>query len=93
MLFMYIHTHSPEKCVIDKPEQTAKMFADAQATAQKAGFKIVASYTAPHQHTMFVVIDANDIVALEKALVPMTLWGDAELIPVAPMEAFRPPQK
>jgi hypothetical protein len=93
MLFMYIHTHSPERCTIDKPAETLKMLADGQAAAKKAGIKWVGGWAAPHQHTMFVVFDTDDIAALEKVLAPMTLWGDAELIPLVTSEQLFGPAK
>ncbi len=86
MLFMYIHTHTPERCFADKPQETAKMAADFAAAAKQAGIKSLGVYSAPHQHTMFVILEADDIMALEKAVMPMTLWGDAELIPIVSME-------
>ncbi len=88
MLFMYIHTHSPDACNIDKPAELAKMTSDVQAAMSKAGVKMIGAYAAPHQHTMFIVVDATDVAALERALVPMTLWGDAELIPVVSGEQW-----
>ena len=82
MLFMYIHTHPVEKCIVDKPQEISRMFLQQQEGAKKAGIKIVGTYVAPHEHTMFTIFEANDLGALEKALVPMTLWGDAQLIPI-----------
>ena len=86
MLYMYIHTHPLEKCVIEKPEEAKKMFAKAQEAAKKAGVKILGAYMAPHEHTMFIIYDAPDLVALEKLLVPLTKWGEAQLIPVMSFE-------
>jgi len=82
MLYMYIHTHPLEKCLIEKPEEMKKMFAKSQEGAKKAGIKMLGVYMAPHEHTMYVIFDTPDIVTLEKLLIPMTAWGDAELIPV-----------
>ena len=86
MLYMYIHTHPLEKCVIQKPEEAKNMLAKAQEEANKAGIKMLGGYMAPHEHTMYMIFDAPDIVALEKLLIPMTAWGDAELIPVMTFE-------
>jgi hypothetical protein len=85
MLFVYIHTHSVENCTIDKPQESFKMMAQMQAEAAKANIKVT-GYGAPHEHTMYAIIEANDIAALEKLLVPMTKWGDASLIPVVSFE-------
>ncbi len=93
MVFMYIHKHSAEKCNIDKPAELAQMMKDLQIASQKAGVKLIASCAAPHKHTMWVMLEANDIVALEKAFVPMTKWGEAELTPVVTMEQWMPQSK
>ena len=86
MLFMYIHTHTVEKCVADKPQEVAKMFSKVQDEAKKAGIKTVGVYFVPHEHTMYIIFDAGDLAAIEKALVPFTLWGNARLIPILSME-------
>ena len=93
MLFMYIHTHPVEKCLLTKPEETSKMFAQFQAGASKAGVKPLGLYMAPHEHTMYAVFETNDIAALETLLTPMTVWGNARLIPITAMEQMVPAAK
>ena len=88
MLFMYIHTHPVEKCIADKPQEIAKMFSKVQEDTKKAGVKTIGTYSAPHEHTIFIIFEADDVAALEKALIPMTVWGNARLIPLTPVEQF-----
>ena len=88
MLFMYVHTHSVEKCIADKPQEISKIYSKAQEETKKAGIKIMGVYSAPHEHTIFMIFEANDVAALERALVPMTVWGNARLIPLTPVEEF-----
>jgi hypothetical protein len=88
MQFMYVHSHSPERCLLNKPQEAKQMFTAMQEGFQKAGIKISGSYVAAYEHTMYTILEANDLMALEKALVPMTLWGDGQLIPVTSMEAW-----
>jgi hypothetical protein len=85
MLFMYIHTHPVEKCMAEKPEEVRRMYAKYLEEAAKAGVKPVATYFAAHEHTVFLVLEANDIAALENLLTPMTVWGNARLIPITQM--------
>jgi muconolactone delta-isomerase len=85
MLFMYIHTHPLEKCVIDKPAEMKKMVAKAQEDVKKAGIKMTA-YVAPHEHTQYIIFEAGDAVALERMLAPMTAWGTAKLVPIITLE-------
>jgi len=82
MLFMYIHTHPVEKCLADKPEQVRKMYSQFQEAAAKAGVKPMGTYTAAHEHTIYAIFEANDMAALEMLLTPMTVWGNARLIPI-----------
>jgi hypothetical protein len=85
MYFIYIHTHPVEKCLIDQPQETMKMMVKMREDALKANIKVT-GFSAPHEHTMYAVIEANDLAALEALLAPMTKWGDATLIPVVSFE-------
>ena len=86
MLFMYVHTHPMEKCTATKMDENAKTFSKLQDEAKKAGIKIVGSYVAMHEHTMYLIFEASDLAPLEKCLIPLTTWGNARLIPVVSME-------
>jgi hypothetical protein len=82
---MYIHTHSPENCLIDKPQELARMAGPMMEEAKKANIKMMV-YSAHHEHTIYAIIEADDLAVLEKLLAPLTKWGDASLIPVLSME-------
>jgi hypothetical protein len=86
MLFMYIHTHTAERCTANKMDENKKMFSKFQDEAKKANIKVIGSYVAPHEHTIYIIGEANDLLALEKGLLPMTLWGDARLVPILTAE-------
>ncbi len=86
MLFMYIHTHSVETCLADKPQEMTKIRSKVQEEAKKAGVKTIGSYVAAHEHTIFLILETDDVGALERALIPMTAWGNARLIPITTME-------
>ncbi len=86
MLFMYIHTHTLDKCIADKPEQTEKFLAEVRASEKRGVIKLIGLWAAPHEHTNYCVFEATDLAATEKALLPMTLWGNARLIPILSAE-------
>ena len=86
MLFMYIHTHPVEKCLADKPQETAKIRSKVQEEAKKAGVKTIGTYVAAHEHTIFAIYETDDIAALERVLIPLTTWGNARLIPITTAE-------
>lgn len=83
---MYIYTHTLERCVADKPQEGAKMLSKVQDEFKKAGIKPIGVYAAPHEHTMYCIFEASDAASMEKALLPMTLWGNARLIPIITIE-------
>jgi hypothetical protein len=86
MLFMYIHTHTPENCLMTKTREALRVFSDTREGFQRAGIKVVGAYVAQHEHTVFWTLEANDIHELEIALTPFTLLGTARLIPVDKMD-------
>jgi uncharacterized protein with GYD domain len=65
-----------------KPQELQKIRSEVVDAFKKAGIKVSAAYSAPNEHTGFYVIEANDLAALQRALLPMTMWGTARLIPV-----------
>jgi uncharacterized protein with GYD domain len=86
MLFIYIHTHPVEKCLADKPQETAKIMSSIREEANKAGVKLIGTYVAAHEHTIYAICEADDTLKLELVLRPMTLWGNARLIPIVSAE-------
>jgi uncharacterized protein with GYD domain len=86
MLFMYIHTHPAERCPVNRPDETKKMLDKFEADAKKAGMKVIGMYVAPHEHTVYGIFEASDLEAAEKAAIPMTLMGNARMIPVLTMQ-------
>jgi hypothetical protein len=86
MILMYIHTHSAERCLGDKPKEALDMMARLRQGCQEAGIKILGSYMAPHEHTDYTIFETDNLPALERVLQPKTLWGTARLIPVVAME-------
>jgi uncharacterized protein with GYD domain len=71
---------------VNKPDEIKKMLDKFEADAKKAGIKLIGMYVAPHEHAVYSICEASDLEAVEKALIPMTLMGDARLIPVITMQ-------
>ncbi len=86
MLFLYIHTHPPEKCLITEPQEALRKTSAVREGFQKAGVKVVSALVAQHEHTVFWTLDADNIHELENALIPFTLIGSGRLIPVDRMD-------
>ena len=88
MLFMYIHTHPVEKCLADKPEEVQRLIAKLKEAIGKSGVKVLGAYGTSHEHTFFLVIDADNIEAIEQAMHPVLSWGNARLIPVTAIQGI-----
>ena len=86
MTFMYIHTHSAERCLGDKPKEVLNMMEKLRQSYKDGGIKVLGSYMAPHEHTDYTIFETDNLGALERALIPKTMWGTAKLVPVVPME-------
>ena len=82
MLFMYVHTHTPDKCIADQPQELLRLFSAVREGCQCGGVKVVSAHAAAHEHTFFWLLDSDDIGALEAAIRPMTVFGVGHLIPV-----------
>jgi hypothetical protein len=85
MLFMYMHTHAPEKCLVDEPDVAREVMSQLRKEAEKARVKMVGPYMANEDHTVFAVFDGDDYAAIQKVITPMATWGAARLIPISPV--------
>jgi hypothetical protein len=90
MLFEVVHTHTPENCPARGPEQI-KAFSEWWQTVKKApGVKILTGYVSPLDHTYYITVEADDSVALTKALGPLVGMGAGRLIPVMTLDQTLP---
>ena len=89
MLFMHIHTHSVEGCIIGESQKGLELTTKLRENFQKAGVKCLGAYVAQHEHTIYMLLEADNIHGLEVALIPMTRWGTARLIPIDTIDPLK----
>lgn len=84
MLFVVIHTHTPELCPSGKPELVKKTVdvVASEGHANKSGVKVLGSFVAPPEHTLFFVIEADDYGKIVDFFRPLMKMGTARIIPV-----------
>jgi ketosteroid isomerase-like protein len=82
MQYMLIHTHTPENCFVGRPEDRRKCFADLKANFAKANVTVKGFYSSAPSHTYYVILEANDQIALQTSLSPLFRLGDGQLIPI-----------
>ena len=83
MLFMVTHTHSPDLCPVDNPVALAQL-ANPDHAAQ-AGVKVLSSYNAPPEHTLYIALEAADYAAVVVFLRPLMKIGTPRISPVLPL--------
>ncbi len=89
MLFVVIHTHTPELCPSGDPEKARKTIdvLGQEAHALKAGVKVLGSYIAPPEHTIFFIIESESYEALVDFFRPQMKVGTLRVIPVSPLRS------
>jgi hypothetical protein len=61
MLFMYIHTHSPENCLMGEVQKQLRLSSEVRENFQKAGITVTGAYVAQHEHTFWYLLEADNI--------------------------------
>ena len=84
MLFIAIHEHRPESCPVVEPSPIAQL-ADEQHI-RESGVKVLSSYAAPAEHTLFFVLEADDYSQLVRYFRPLMTIGVPRIVPVQTMD-------
>lgn len=80
MLFIAIHSHTPELCPSDNPVPVHQL-AD-ENHVKESGVKVVGSYIAQPEHTFYFVLEAQDYSQVVRFLRPMMKIGTHNIVPV-----------
>jgi len=84
MLFVAVHTHTPELCPSDSPEMVKKTVdvVASEKHAKKTGVKVLGSYIAPPEHVLFFILEADDYDNVIEFFRPLMKIGTPRIIPV-----------
>ena len=80
MLFVAVHEHSPELCPADAPAPVHQLANEKHI--KESGVKVLGSYIAPPEHTLFFILEANDYAQVVRYLQPMMKIGTPDIVPV-----------
>lgn len=84
MLFVVTHTHTPESCPVEDPAAVEKLV--QREHIQNSGLKVLGSYISPPEHTLFLVLEADDYSQVIRYLRPMMTIGSPRVYPVETLE-------
>ena len=84
MNFIVIHAHTPEQCPSGNPEMMKVLREVCPTTefAEKCGVKVLSSWVAVPEHTMYFVLEAASYDAVVKYFEPIMRIGTARVTPV-----------
>ncbi len=84
MNFIVTHSHTPEQCPSGNPE-VMKVLREVSPTtefAEKCGVKVLSSWVAVPEHTMYFILEADSYDAVVKYFQPIMRIGTARVTPV-----------
>ena len=88
MLFVVTHTHSAERCPAHEGKEAVKKYYQRLSpnAAKRADVRIVGAYTAPSEHTQFLILEADSYLSVTKFLGGLQTIGTTDITPVSTVE-------
>lgn len=86
---LFVVTHTPDRCPAVGGEAQARKFINSlsQKVAKKAGVKLLGSYIAPSEHTLFFIIEADRLSNIEQyTFNTLALTGSVRITPIMAVE-------
>jgi len=89
MLYLVAHSHALENCPAKEgKEAIEKHYRSLQSdVAERLGVKVHALYTAPIEHSRFLILEADTVEALRDYLEPLYMRGKVEVFPIISFSA------
>lgn len=81
MIFHVTATHRPQNCSAHRPERQ-KAFRELFSRAQGLGVKLHGNYVDAPGHAVYIVMEAEDAMAISRLLEPVLEFGHYEIRPV-----------
>ncbi len=84
MNFLVTHNHTPEQCPSGNPEMLKVLREVCPTTefAEECGVKVLSSWIAVPEHTMYFVLEADSYDSVVKYFEPIMGIGTARVTPV-----------
>ena len=83
MLFMVTHRHAPDDCMADDPRPLQQLASDAHA--REAGVRVHGIHVAAAEHTIYVLLEADEAGRVVRFLRPVMPIGEHDIVPVQPV--------
>jgi hypothetical protein len=88
LLFVVSHCHTPELCPSDSPEKIKRTIhiVASEAHAKSTGVKVLGSYIAAPEHTLFFIIESDTYEKIIDFFRPMMKIGTPRIVPVSQLK-------
>ena len=81
MLFHITHRHNHENCPAHYPDKLKATFGKMLSSAEGLGVKLISVVIDPPGHTIFLIVDVDNLGQIEDLLDPVFELGTAETRP------------
>jgi hypothetical protein len=82
MLFHCSHSHTPETCPADDPQQLRDTFGKMIAPDAESGVSLIGGYLDAPAHRLFFVVETDSAEKVQRYLEPLLRIGYTEVRPV-----------
>ncbi len=87
-LFVVRHQHEAARCPARNPEMGVMLLQHlSAANAEKHGIRIHGEGVLDGQHTLFLILEAEDDAAVRRYMAPFAQAGTVDIWPASPCEA------
>ncbi len=87
MRFHIAHTHEPRDCIAHKPDEIKRVVKGLIDAAGEAGVKLVSVNVAIPSHTLYLIVEADEVTQLDAMMDPALEWGKSTITPVSDLIA------
>ncbi len=82
MLFHVTHIHNWQSCPAGNPDLIRETFGTILSNDNESGVNLIGAYVDAPAHTVFFLVETDDIVKLHNLFEPALKLGHAEIRPV-----------
>ncbi|MCL4541307.1 MAG: sulfite oxidase [Chloroflexi bacterium] len=87
-LFVVRHQHPADRCPAADPQMGAQLLDYLGTTnAERNGITIHSEAVIDNQHTLYIILEANDTAIIDRFMQPFKMAGSVEILQASPCTA------
>ncbi len=82
MIFVAVHTHTPDKCPINNPDRIRQLQnALSEEEAERNNCKLISLLVAPTEHTLYITLESDSHASMVRFMKPLLGLGITKITP------------